>query len=1041
MNHVARAFRRWRVAAAIVLGVAVVAVGYRLYIRTDGLVAAAGSLKYRSTEARLSGGFDYRPLAPVTRGGERESERLLALLRALTSIDLHDHHARGRMELLRSNWEDAVALLDEAVKHQTEREQLTDAIAEAVDPKLLNDLAAAHHAVADHGDDALHFVIAAEAAERAWRLSKTPEIAWNRALAIESLHMRDEAIAAWKAYLDLDPDSPWTVEVSARLQKLSAQTLSEAWGRERQNLDRAVVDDNRGEIRRIVRTFPREARMLAEERLAEWGNDQSAAKLVFCRAVGKALERINDDAMLHDTVTHIDRADSAIRDQVVRGLAAYADARTLYKTADRTNAGVRFGVAFETLQRASSPFADVAQMYRWACQRLVDAGAVVKASDAWLASRKADEERYLSLVASVRWTRGLCQMSLGRPQAAIEEYDRARAIFEILGEREGATSMMLTLSEVYDYVGNKEGAWQQRLVTLEHLASSGSKQPLLLETFRTSAASALNEGLPCVAMLLLDHQIAECNTPALYDSGFHALLLRASVRRALGDANGAATDVRRARDVAERVPDPGYRKAAKHAPDVVADRLSGISDPRQKAAILRSAIDFADRRNLAMPLVELYLHQAREFVGLSQWEAAEAALLKGIEHLEKQRETITHTTNRGSFLDARRMIYDKLIELRGRRGDYAGAFDIVERSRARTLLDLVNGGLASVQLPVIQASLPAETALIEFARVGETYGVWIVANNVFEFVPIGLQEDEIARSVDAFRLAVRSNENNAIAESRKLYNVLVRPWYEHARTFERLVFIAEGPLAHVPYAALHDGTQYLIQSHGISVVPSANVLLASLKRDAMTRGTAVALVLAPTYDGAASHTALSAAQAEAVEVAGKYRSAVLLEGLRATREAFMNNVTSAEVIHFAGHSSARKDIVPRLSFAAVGGGAAFVHAEDIRALKLDVARVVVLASCESGMEQLSGDTQGVSSLARAFLAAGAPVVVGSYWEITDDDAAELSPRFHAYFSRGYDAVSALRLAQIEMIKLPGRRMGSWAAFAAIGGTGKTTERR
>src|SRR5439155_22984947 len=58
------------------------------------------------------------------------------------------------------------------------------------------------------------------AAERAWSIKKTPEIAWNRAVAAQALQHRDAAINDWKDYLQLDSKSQWAIDAREQLEKL-----------------------------------------------------------------------------------------------------------------------------------------------------------------------------------------------------------------------------------------------------------------------------------------------------------------------------------------------------------------------------------------------------------------------------------------------------------------------------------------------------------------------------------------------------------------------------------------------------------------------------------------------------------------------------------------------------------------------------------------------------------------------------------------------------------------------------------------------------
>jgi CHAT domain-containing protein len=110
------------------------------------------------------------------------------------------------------------------------------------------------------------------------------------------------------------------------------------------------------------------------------------------------------------------------------------------------------------------------------------------------------------------------------------------------------------------------------------------------------------------------------------------------------------------------------------------------------------------------------------------------------------------------------------------------------------------------------------------------------------------------------------------------------------------------------------------------------------------------------------------------------------------------------------------------------------------------ARLVVLSACRSGMGRASGD--GLFSLARAFFYAGAGTLVATLWDVADEPAAHLMPRFHRLVASGAHASEALRASQLALLRdlragrvvVQGRRgpvplpehPSLWAGFVAIG---------
>ena len=73
----------------------------------------------------------------------------------------------------------------------------------------------------------------------------------------------------------------------------------------------------------------------------------------------------------------------------------------------------------------------------------------------------------------------------------------------------------------------------------------------------------------------------------------------------------------------------------------------------------------------------------------------------------------------------------------------------------------------------------------------------------------------------------------------------------------------------------------------------------------------------------------------------------------------------------------------------------------------------------------------MSSIARAFLGAGARAVAGTLWEIDDDVAAEFFRRFHERLRSGAHPARALRETQLDMLKDSKERLRQPATWAPI----------
>lgn len=180
----------------------------------------------RHFEGRLTGfpyqRFDRTRGAEDSAQGDRENDVDLESLafysvaadvqkRAMNHPTARTWHAEGVSFLELRDKKNAVATLEKARDSSSKP-----------DPQLLSDLAAAYIETGD-------YKAALDSANGAWAIAKTPEIAWNRALAAERAQDYKAAVAFWQDYLQFKNESPqWIAEAGRHLEnsKEALQTPS-----------------------------------------------------------------------------------------------------------------------------------------------------------------------------------------------------------------------------------------------------------------------------------------------------------------------------------------------------------------------------------------------------------------------------------------------------------------------------------------------------------------------------------------------------------------------------------------------------------------------------------------------------------------------------------------------------------------------------------------------------------------------------------------------------------------------------------------------
>jgi CHAT domain-containing protein len=120
----------------------------------------------------------------------------------------------------------------------------------------------------------------------------------------------------------------------------------------------------------------------------------------------------------------------------------------------------------------------------------------------------------------------------------------------------------------------------------------------------------------------------------------------------------------------------------------------------------------------------------------------------------------------------------------------------------------------------------------------------------------------------------------------------------------------------------------------------------------------------------------------------------------------------------------------------MSGEDGLLQVREIRDLSLR-ADLVILSACESGKGKLLGE-EGIASLERAFLLAGARSVIASLWTTDDIYAIALMKRFYQHLMDGEDEGAALRQAKLDLLKDFGEQAPPvyWAGFTLVGDTSR-----
>lgn len=978
------------------------------------LARSLASEANRVVDGRISG-LAYAPPPVLTRGvvppAPSPEVRIAAARidkRARDEDSSRNRAALGVAYLALRDWDRAVEALEDAAQR------------EASSPDILNDLAAAYLARAAQAGRVEDWVHGLAAAERSMALDPArPEPLFNRAIALRGLHLPFEEAEGWRRFQALERSGGWSAEASGRLRELADYPHPPA-SEDNQTLRERIEDDV----------------------LARWGaaverDDAAAAGELLDEAqrLSRQLSGNHGDAMAGDEVARIRRlqaGETSARRSLARGHQLFAAARARFVDNDIVEAARLMGDAATPLRQGGSPYAAWAPVYAAIAAR--SRGQSAEALGLLAAIPRPLPPAFATLTARVTWTEALAHGTLGRYDRARDALLAAVAQFRAAGEARNALAAQTILAETEWFLGNRESAWSNLLAVLSLV---DDREPTRqIQPFDLAATMALGAGLPESALVFHNALVRLAAVPAFRAE---ALLRRARTHVRLGHRELASRDLS---DAQSALTASGSRiqidRVSADAESVRAELLSE-SDCPQAFGHIEAALAYFNRVAGSIRRASLLNLRSRCRARTGDAAGAAADLQDAIALFEARLGGIVSIADQLQAFELERTTFDDLVALQAveQRDDQA-AFATAERAR--------RGILAGVWKErgddSTAASIPEDVAVVYFESIPDRVLVWVLTRERRTTFERPIPQAGLVRLVAGIQRAISQGADLAALRphSAPLFDAVIAPALaaadSGARSKPRIVFVPDGPLHGVPFAALPDASgRALLETRTVAVAPSLETFLAASARLNAFEPASV-LAVGDGHDPVTSGLPmLPNADREARAVGDLYPRRTVLVGQDATVPRFL--ASPARVVHFAGHSvlNERYPMLSRMLLArdARAGDVGWLLATDIAAHRFDRTDVAVLATCE-GAAGRRVEGEGAVSVARAFFAAGVPAVVASLWPV-DDDLQTLVVEFHRALRAERDAAGALRRGQLAILEERGRSapVRAWGGFIMLGG--------
>ena len=282
---------------------------------------------------------------------------------------------------------------------------------------------------------------------------------------------------------------------------------------------------------------------------------------------------------------------------------------------------------------------------------------------------------------------------------------------------------------------------------------------------------------------------------------------------------------------------------------------------------------------------------------------------------------------------------------------------------------------------------------------------------------VQVRQEELTEEVRAFRtLLQKETTREYLRRSQRLYDWLLRPLEPIFAKFnlDTLVIVPDGPLRMIPFAALHDGKQFLIAKYAVATTPGLN--LTDPKPLARDR---IEVLSAGLTEGVQGFPPLPNTEEELKAIGALYKKThrLLNEEFRVPqleREMKENPFT---IVHIASHGRFERDVKnsfvltfdEKLTMDRLNQVVGYFRFRD------QPLELLSLSACQTA----AGDDRAALGLAGIAIKAGARSALATLWFVNDEASSALVIEFYSQLKDpSLSKAMALRQAQLKMLENP-----------------------
>jgi CHAT domain-containing protein/Tfp pilus assembly protein PilF len=330
----------------------------------------------------------------------------------------------------------------------------------------------------------------------------------------------------------------------------------------------------------------------------------------------------------------------------------------------------------------------------------------------------------------------------------------------------------------------------------------------------------------------------------------------------------------------------------------------------------------------------------------------------------------------------------------------------------------------------LRANIPTGTTVIQPVILSNNIALFVLTKDNLKVIKVPLPaqlDDSLTKTYNAI---TKSDSIDFLDRLQPLYDLLIRPIEAEIQATKpkQISIIATGKLRYIPFEALHDGNEYLIEKYPINYLTR----LSSRSLQAKTTATPVSAkkILAFGNPIPKPPLALNGAEAEVKSIISIFPGSEAFINNQATLNTFKTQIPRFSILHLATHGCFQKGGCPKLGLeenVLLFADKRF-NIQDAALLGLQNVELITLSACQTAL-QTESNGEEISGVAYLFERAGSKAVIASLWSAADEDTRKIMEQFYQNIKKGMRKDEALRQAKLSQIDSP---PFYWSPFVLIG---------